>query len=202
MTHVTGTDPMGAHPELYILRHGQTEWNAAGRMQGALDSPLTALGRAQAARQGAILGGVGITQASHDVYVSPQGRARQTAEIALSGIGVVARIDSRLREISLGSYDGLTHDEIEARYPGAFADADPFLWYDTPPGGEGFARLQARLGAFLADLTRPSVIVAHGMVSLFLRGAVLGLDLDGIAALPGGQGVIYHLKEGVQSRLT
>ncbi|MGB3177179.1 MAG: histidine phosphatase family protein, partial [Albidovulum sp.] len=58
-----------------------------------------------------------------------------------------------------------------------------------------------RLRDYLADLTGPTVIIAHGMVSLFLRGAVLGLDLDGIAGLPGGQGVVYHLKDGIQTRL-
>jgi probable phosphoglycerate mutase len=188
-------------PELYVLRHGETEWNAAGRMQGGLDSALTPLGRDQARRQGAILAAKGVTPLSHEFVVSPQGRARQTAEIVLAGSGAVARIDPGLREISLGRHDGLTHAEIEARWPDAFAESDPFLWYDTPPGGEGFAAFAARIAMVLAALGRPSVIVAHGMVSRFLRGAVLGLDLDGIAALPGGQGVIYRLRAGIQTRL-
>ena len=192
---------MPSHPELYILRHGQTEWNAVRRMQGALDSPLTARGREQAARMGDVLQEAGVTADSHAFRMSPQGRARQTAEITLARIGAEAIADHRLREISLGAYDGLTHAEIEERYPGAFAETDPFLWYDTALNGEGFAALSRRLEEFLADLTGPTVIVAHGMVSLFLRGAVLGLDLDGIAGLPGGQGVIYHLKDGIQTRL-
>lgn len=192
---------MPGHPELYVLRHGQTEWNAIGRMQGALDSPLTALGREQAARQGAILARAGVTATNHAFRVSPQGRARQTAAIALEGIGAEARIDPRLREISLGRYDGLTHAEIAERFPYAFDESDPFLWYDTPPEGEGFAALRSRISAFLADLTGPTVIIAHGMVSRFLRGEVLGLDLAGIAALPGGQGVVYHLRNRRQTRL-
>jgi probable phosphoglycerate mutase len=192
---------MPSHPELYILRHGQTEWNAIRRMQGALDSQLTALGREQAARQGAILYRAGVTAESHAFRMSPQGRARQTARIALAGIGVKAIADDRLREISLGAYDGLTHSEIDERYPGAFEETDPFLWYDTALNGEGFVAFAKRLDSFLADLTGPTVIIAHGMVSLFLRGAVLGLDLDGIAGLPGGQGVVYHLKDGIQTRL-
>ncbi len=192
---------MSSHPELYILRHGQTEWNAAGRMQGALDSPLTALGREQAARQADILLRAGIGADSHAFHVSPQGRARQTADIALAPLGVVPTVDDRLREISLGAWDGLTHTEIEAESPGVFRDDHPFLWQDRAPGGDGFVAFDGRLRSFLTDLTGPAVIVAHGMVSLFLRGAVLGLDLDGIAGLPGGQGVIYHLKDGIQTRL-
>ncbi|WP_347313215.1 histidine phosphatase family protein [Defluviimonas sp. SAOS-178_SWC] len=192
---------MAQHPELYILRHGETEWNAEGRIQGRLDSRLTARGRDQARRQGEILRGAGVSEATHDFWVSPQGRAQETAAIALSGLSAAPLVDSRLREISLGPFDGLTRAEIGARYPDAFAETDPFLWYDTPPGGEGFAALAARLGAFLSEIERPAVIVAHGIVSRFLRGAVLDLDLDGIAALPGGQGVVFHLKDGVQTCL-
>lgn len=192
---------MPSHPELYILRHGQTEWNAIRRMQGALDSPLTALGREQAARLGVILREAGVTADSHAFRVSPQGRARQTAGIALAGIGADAIVDDRLREISLGVYDGLTHAEIDEHYPGAFDQTDPFLWYDTALNGEGFAAFSDRIAAVLADLAGPTVIIAHGMVSRFLRGAALGLDLDGIAGLPGGQGVVYHLKDRIQTRL-
>lgn len=189
-------------PELYILRHGETEWNAAGRVQGALDSPLTARGREQAARQGEILCREGVGAESHAFFVSPQGRAVQTAGIALAGIGARAVIDARLREISLGAFDGLTRAEIAARFPAAFAETDPFLWYDTAPGGEGFAALTARVRAFLDDLTRPAVVIAHGMTSRFLRGAALGLDLGGIGALPGGQGVVYRLRAGRHEVLT
>ncbi|MGB3313547.1 MAG: histidine phosphatase family protein, partial [Albidovulum sp.] len=192
---------MRSFPELYILRHGQTEWNAVHRMQGALDSPLTALGREQAGRQAGILARTGVGAENHSFHVSPQGRARQTAEIVLGPLGIVPEVDARLREISLGTWDGLTQAGIEARNPGIFDGDHPFLWQDRAPEGTGFAAFDARLRDYLADLTGPTVIIAHGMVSLFLRGAVLGLDLDGIAGLPGGQGVVYHLKDGIQTRL-
>jgi probable phosphoglycerate mutase len=192
---------MPSFPELYILRHGQTEWNAERRIQGALDSPLTALGCEQAARQGEILARTEIGAATHDFHVSPQGRAQQTAGLALAPLDIAPVTDMRLREISLGAWDGLTHAEIEVRNPGAIRDDHPFLWQDGAPGGEGFEAFDRRLRAYLADLTGPTVIIAHGMVSLFLRGAVLGLDLDGITGLPGGQGVVYHLKDGIQTRL-
>lgn len=188
-------------PDLYILRHGQTEWNAEGRFQGALDSPLTALGRAQAARQGAILLALGIDAARHDFAVSPQGRARQTAAIALGMVGAVAIADERLREISLGDWDGLTRKDIAARRAGDPASADADGWQDAAPGGEGFASVAARTRAFLAGLRRPTVVITHGTASLFLRGAALGLDLPAILALPEGQGVVYHIRDGRERQL-
>lgn len=188
------------HPEIYVLRHGETEWNRDRRMQGWLDSPLTARGRAQAARQAEILAAEGAL--GLPLYCSTAGRTRATAEIAMPGVPAV--LDDRLREISLGSWDGLTGAEIAAtggNPPGAFGEGDGFWWYDTTPG-EKFAGLKARIDAFATELTGPAVIVTHGIASMFLRGALLGLDLDGIADLPGGQGVVYHLKDGMQRRLT
>lgn len=182
--------------DLYVLRHGQTEWNAEGRFQGALDSALTALGRAQAERQGAILAGLGIGAETHDFAVSPQGRARQTAAIALGPIGAVATVDERLREISLGAWDGLTRKDIASRRAAGPAGADASCWQDAAPGGEGFASVAARTRAFLAGLRRPTVVITHGTASLFLRGAALGLDLPAILALPERQGVVYHIRDG------
>lgn len=196
-----GLGAMGVYPELYVLRHGETVWNAEGRMQGTLDSPLTERGCAQARRQGEILASLGLGGVTHRFFVSPQGRARQTAGIVLGPLGVVPTLDARLREIGLGAYEGLTHADIERRFPGAYDQQDAFLWYDTVPGGEGFAALAERVAGFLSDLDGPAVVIAHGMLSKFLRGAVLGLDLAATGALPGGQGVVYHLKDGAHRRL-
>jgi probable phosphoglycerate mutase len=185
--------------DIYILRHGQTEWNAARRMQGALDSPLTALGRDQARRQGEILRDLGAT--GLPVHVSPQGRARATVALALPEARPL--VDPRLREISLGAWDGLTAAEIDAlggSSPDSFGEGKGFWWYDTTPG-ERFDSMVARTRSFVADLDGPAVIVTHGITSMFLRGALLGLDLDGIAALPGGQGVVHHLSGGTLRRI-
>lgn len=180
-----------AYPDIYILRHGETEWNRQGRLQGWLDSPLTELGREQAARQGAVLSAEGAL--GLPLWSSPAPRALATAALALPGR--TARPDPRLREITLGPWDGLTRPEIAALAAGVPLSAHPFHWYDQTPG-ERFDGLRARVEAFLGDLSGPAVIVTHGITSRFLRGAVLGLTLDGIAALPGGQGVVWHLRDG------
>ena len=71
------------YPELIVIRHGQTQWNLEGRWQGHGDSPLTAKGEDQARAIGGILARAGITAESHRAYVSPSGRARATARLAL-----------------------------------------------------------------------------------------------------------------------
>ncbi len=188
-------------PPLYILRHGETEWNRLGRMQGRLDSPLTDLGRMQAAAQADILTRAGITAQSHQFAVSPQGRAIATAEIALAPIDVRASTDPRLCEIDMGDWQGLTLDEIDARAPGLFETFPGLEWYDHLPGGETLADVRARAASFLADLTGPAVIITHGVLSAAMRAHVLGLPHDAIASMPGGQGVIYHLEAGRMIRL-
>ncbi|MGC1486395.1 MAG: histidine phosphatase family protein, partial [Albidovulum sp.] len=99
------------YPEAFILRHGETEWNRAGRFQGRLNSPLTEKGCAQARRQGEILTTAGVNASQFQFWSSPQGRARQTADLALGGMGGVIREDLLLQEIDVGDWQGLTGPE-------------------------------------------------------------------------------------------
>lgn len=184
---------------VFILRHGQTEWNLAGRMQGRRDSPLTERGRDQAARQGAILAGLSLPADTRYV-TSPQGRARATAAMALAGLCARPESDARLCEVSLGAYEGLTHAEITARDPALIAAHPALEWSFHCPGGERLGEMQARVAAFLADLTGPTVIVTHGITSRFLRAALLGCDWRGLGDPEGGQGVVFEIANGSQRR--
>ncbi|MFG5380198.1 histidine phosphatase family protein [Yoonia sp. R2-816] len=184
-----------SHPELYVLRHGETEWNAENRMQGELNSPLTPKGEMDAARQGEILQWRDLT--GFIFLTSPQGRAVQTAGIALARVARHVRTDDRLREIGVGDWSGLLRDGLPT--PEA---PDPFLaQYDIAPNGEGFARLEARCRAFLADLDGPAVLVTHGITSRMIRSLVTRDPALTVSALSGGQGCVYHLKDGVQTLL-
>ena len=187
-------------PEIFVIRHGQTEWNLAGRWQGDLDSPLTAQGIAQAKAVGAQLGRLGITPASHRFYTSPMGRARATAQLMTGGQAVVVE-DARLREISVGRWTGATRDEIRAQTD-LHADTHFLDFYAAAPGGEPFAVMQDRCAAFLDALTGPSVIVTHGITSRFLRTLAMGWGLDRVAELPGGQGVIHHVANRQHAEIT
>ena len=186
-------------PALYILRHGETYWNAENRMQGGVNSPLTDKGRAQAARQAELLGGCDLT--GFAAYSSPQGRAFETAAIAVARqIGTI-RTDDRLREIGVGDWQGRLRAELMAENPVPETADGPIAMYEHAPGGEGFARLEERCRSFLADLTGPAVLVTHGITSRMLRAIILGVGPSGLADLPGGQGVVFHLSDGQQRQL-
>ncbi len=183
--------------EFLILRHGETEWNREGRMQGGLDSPLTGTGRAQAQRQNAILRDFGVTGWSW--CASPQGRAMATAQIAADGLTTEIVPDARLREIGMGNWSGLRRSEIAEQVPHLF-ETDGLGWYDHAPDGEGLVALEQRAKAFLKDLKGPTVIVTHGITSRVLRCIAQGLPVEAFETLGGGQGVVYHIREG-ESRL-
>ncbi len=182
-------------PELYIMRHGQTEWNVAGRMQGALNSPLTPQGELDAARQGEILSAIDLSEFAF--ISSPQARAVQTAGIALARIAGMVRTDDRLVEIGVGDWAGLCRGDLPMEDV-----PDPFMaQYEAAPNGEGMAAVERRVAAFLADLKGPAVLVTHGVTSRVIRVLVVGEAALGLSTIHGGQGCVYHLKDGVQKML-
>lgn len=194
-----GPEPMRDFPELLILRHGETEWNRAGRLQGRHDSPLTAQGQAQARAQNALLAGLGAVELPW--HVSPQRRARDTASIAARGLRARLHSDPRLREIGIGDWAGRSRSDLRRQQPQLFSGADPLAWYDHAPGGEGLETLARRLSGFLADLSGPSVIVTHGITSRVLRCLLLGWPVRELGRLEGGQGVVFRVAPGLYQRL-
>lgn len=191
---------MPTYPELYILRHGETHWNAEHRMQGGLNSPLTQTGRDQAAQQARILETVDLT--GFTALCSPQGRAFETAAIVLARQVPLVRTDDRLREIGVGDWQGKLRSGLKVSGPLHETPDGPIALYEQAPNGEGFARLEVRCRDFLDSLDGPAVLVTHGITSRMLRAILLDLGRDGVATLPGGQGVVYHLKNGVQNLLS
>ncbi len=187
-------------PPLYILRHGQTVWNAEKRIQGGLDSPLTALGRAQAAQQHQILARRDLS--GFDAVSSPQGRAVTTAEIALAGLCPTLRQDAALAEIGVGSWEGLLRSELPVSSPADESEENALALYDKAPGGEGLAGLRLRCEAFLSRVTTPSVLVTHGITSRMLRLVLTAQSLDQIADVGGGQGVVFFVQGGRQTKLS
>lgn len=124
-----------------MLRHGQSEWNAAGRWQGQADIDLTDLGHEQARRATERLGMFDAV-ASSDLR-----RARTTARIIAEGLGIgLLDPDPRFRETNVGEWEGLTHEEIEAGWPGFIHS------HRRPPGFEPDDVLVARVSSALADL--------------------------------------------------
>ena len=190
------------YPEIFVLRHGQTEWNRVGRYQGSLNSPLTDLGETHAATQAEILRAKGVGTRGVPVFSSPQGRTRQTADIVTGVLGCGYQADDRLVELRQAGWEGLFEHEIKAGWPEAYAQRDGGIgWYFANPSGETYLEIRERCAAFLDALTQPAVIVTHGVTSHILRGHWLGLDLAASAGLTGGQGCVYHMFEGRQFKL-
>jgi broad specificity phosphatase PhoE len=186
---------MASYPDLYVLRHGETEWNRQRRWQGALDSALTPLGLDQAAAQGQLLARL-LPGDPLPAWCSPQPRARRTAEIALAAIGGAARPDPRLSEVSVGQAAGMLQVDIAAKWPQFAPDlTHPFGWYFQVPGSESYTALRQRCQQFLEQLDGPAIVVTHGITGRMLRALWLGLDMAGMHALPGGQGCVFHLRK-------
>ena len=185
---------------LYLLRHGETEWNREHRIQGSRNSPLTALGLAQAAEQAAILARDLPQLAQMARYSSPLPRARETARIALDGLEPV--IDPRLQELDCGAWEGLSPAERLARDPELAAScASDFDLYRNAPGGEGLENLESRLRDFLTDLTAPSVIVAHKVVLTVMRGLLTGQPHAAWERIDAPQGVVIRVENGHETIL-
>ena len=159
-------------PELWLLRHGATEWARNGRHTGRTDLPLLAEGEAEAVALVPALAGLGFDA----VLVSPLQRARRTAELA--GLGPAAALCPDLCEWDYGDYEGITTAQIRAERP------DWNLWRDGCPGGEVAAQVQQRCEAViaraLAVAPAPRVaLVAHGHLLRALAGTWLGLGATG-----------------------
>jgi broad specificity phosphatase PhoE len=185
---------------ILLVRHGETEWNLARRFQGRFDSALTERGVAQARAIGRLLATLP-EAAGAPIIASPQGRARRTAEIVREELGATAapRVDERLREHSLGAWDGLSYSEVEARVPGIFDGDGRYEWYFRAPDGESYPALAARLGGWLGeqDEGSPVIVVAHGLVSRVLRGLYAGLPRAAALTLPVPQNRLFRLSGGI-----
>lgn len=164
---------------IYLVRHGETELNVAGRHQGHTDSPLTELGRQQARAAGRAI--AGLVQAEDTVIISsPLGRAVTTAQLIAHTMGLIKPIvlDSDLSEISMGSAEGLNEAEMTERWPERRATTAPDSLSFEAPDGESLESLRPRLERALARARSYKVaciLVSHGVASRVIRAIHLGL---------------------------
>jgi broad specificity phosphatase PhoE len=185
---------------LYYVRHGLTDWNIAGRLQGHRDIPLNQAGRTQAVRCGEILRDLfareGRSATQYDHVSSPLSRARETMEIVRAMLGIAPTgyaIEPRLTEISFGEWEGLTYAEVMLRDPDIVVRREADKWEFLPPGGENYRQLAHRVGAWYASLERDTVVCAHGGTGRALV-ALLGIAAPAQAVHQEiDQGVVYVL---------
>ena len=162
---------------IYLLRHGETAWNREGRLQGHGDSQLTERGLAVAVAMGGALrraiGAAGL--ARYTLVSSPQGRALATARCvaAVTGHDPAAIVEEpRLMECGFGRWEGEIYGDIEDLYPEQWRAREADRWACPPPGGESYAMVAERVGAWLAEQSEDAriIVVSHGLAGRILRG--------------------------------
>jgi glucosyl-3-phosphoglycerate phosphatase len=169
---------------LVLWRHGESDYNVAQRMQGQLDSQLTANGLGQACRAARSL-----AELKPDVLMtSDLSRAGDTAAVLAAETGMPLWADQRLRESHLGMWQGLTHEEVEALFPGSLQ-----TWRGSPewapPGGEARVEVAARAAHVVAELDAAghggAVLCTHGGLIAGLTPLLLGLPVSGWPVFSG-----------------
>jgi probable phosphoglycerate mutase len=194
-------------PVLYFIRHGETDFNVAQRLQGRSQTTLNARGRTQAREYAGILRDLferDRHQPSDYAYVSsPLLRARETMELLRSELGLEAKaydIDDRLAEISYGEWEGFTLAEIQARDPGVLQRREQDKWDFVPPGGESYREVADRVAAWYATVTRDTVIAAHGGVARALMANFHILPEEEATHADVLHGVVYVFDRGTLAR--
>lgn len=191
---------------IYLLRHGETEWNREGRLQGHLDSPLTERGRAQARAMGGCLRQVIGDLDGYAVVTSPLGRARETAEEVAAIIGhPQAEIaeEAALKEHGFGDWQGKRQADLPKIYPEAWRAREADKWSFQVPGGESYALVALRLKGWLArqDDSARLIAVSHGLAGRILRGLYENATPTEIFAMNEPQDAVFRLSEGVVTRI-
>jgi probable phosphoglycerate mutase len=190
-------------PPFFFIRHGETDWNREGCLQGQRDIPLNGRGRDQAMASGRILRRLLAAKrrdaAVLDFVASPLGRARQTMELMRQAMGLpphAYRVDDRLTEIGFGAWEGMTWTEVAARDPAGYRARKRDKWHWTPPDGESYAAVAERVRPWLGTVADDSVVVAHGGVARAILTLVTDLDPRGAPAIEISQGRVLALADG------
>ncbi len=166
-SQAAGVEMARSQPDIWIVRHGETEWSRTGQHTGRTDISLTASGEREAVALRQQLGGHRFSL----VLSSPLVRARETCRIA--GYGDVARVTDDLLEWDYGSYEGRTGDDIREQVPGWL------IWTDGVPGGETVEQVGLRAGRVIDQATQASgdvALFAHGHVLRILAARWIGLS--------------------------
>jgi len=175
---LTGSAPP-ASTRLWLVRHGQTDWNLEGRYQGQVDLPLNAAGWDQARALLTELTGAQFAA----LYSSDLRRARDTAAVIGEYLDLPVQIDERLREVRLGEWEGMLFEDIKAQYPREWQARQEDPLNARPPGGEALVEVAARAWTAADDLARiyagsNVIVVAHGLSLAVIRVRALGLPLS------------------------
>jgi len=188
-------------PQIYIVRASETAWDREGRQLGHRDSPISAKGIEQALSAGRALKDLVGDGKSACIETSPLGRAGHTAAMLCAELGLEPEtmiVSPDLIDYNLGSWQGLTNAEIDARHPGARVSRDKDKWRYVVPGGESYSDVQRRVQRWLAGrrFAEVTIAVTHRMVSRVLQGSYAGLTPEEILRRSHSHDRLYKLCDG------
>jgi probable phosphoglycerate mutase len=196
-------------PEIYFIRHGETQWNAERRYQGRRDIPLNEKGKGQADQNGRTLAALfaarGLNPNEFEWHGSPLGRTRETMErvrAAFTEPLPEVKYDVRLMEISFGILEGELFEQLPANMAVAPGSRTADYWEFRPENGENYRDVEARLAEFSSVLEGPSVVVAHGGIARTLRVLVERAPIVEVVNWAPPQDVIMHFKPGFMELLS
>jgi broad specificity phosphatase PhoE len=177
--------------KVYLFRHGQIEPSSEARVIGQTDAPLDDTGRSQARWWNTVID----PTAFEKIYCSDLIRSRETADILAGSAHALIAVEPRLREINLGAWDGMSRDDVKARFPGQWEERGRDIAHYRPAGGESFADLAGRVLPVLETVVTgrsegPIAIVGHAGVNRVILCRVLGMPLDRLFRLGQDYGVL------------
>ena len=192
----------GELPDIYFIRHGQTDWNAQGRYQGQKDIALNKKGRGQASANGVLLTDL-LSKAELDPnemdwYASSLSRAIDTMELIrsnFSGLSKKVKIDKSLIEVSFGEHEGSLYRDLTSDFAKR-GERDESFWGHRPKGGESYIDLVDRIEPFISNITKPSIIVSHGGIARVFRYLLEGLPKIDVVNMATPQDAILHFSKG------
>ncbi|HCE4560909.1 phosphoglycerate mutase [Vibrio parahaemolyticus] len=187
---------------IFVLRHGETEFNADKKLQGHCNSSLTSKGCDQARRVGTTLKQY-VENRPFRVYSSTLGRALQTSQIVCEELNYSYKNlnkEPRLKEFSLGEWEQRTIPSLEQEVPNLLAQND---WYLQAPNCETYESVRERLSSWLSDVTHDEdiVVVSHGLTGIVLRGLLLGMDYTQVWQQDLPQDAFFIIEDGRLTRV-
>ena len=185
---------------LYLMRHGRTEWNRDGRLQGSKNSPLLETAPAEVLQVLSLL-----PMAEIDVvFASPLGRSVQTAEIMSNNYSLSYKTSPLIKECDMGFCEGMTLDEVKKKYAPFWEKRQEDKWHTKWPGGESYADVYERAELMLAQLPleKQILIISHEMIGKCIAGSIMGWDQDYILNLKQANKQVFHIQDNSFSILT
>ncbi|EHJ9978379.1 histidine phosphatase family protein [Vibrio parahaemolyticus] len=187
---------------IFVLRHGETEFNADKKLQGHCNSSLTSKGSDQARRVGTTLKQY-VENRPFRVYSSTLGRALQTSQIVCEELNYSyenLNKEPRLKEFSLGEWEQRTIPSLVKEIPNLLAQND---WYLQAPNSETYESVRERLSSWLSDVAHDEdiVVVSHGLTGIVLRGLLLGMDYTQVWQQDLPQDAFFIIEDGRITRV-